>query len=304
VAEVTWSLDLGSTATKAVAGGVSWSGRKRHGPRVQTTVRLWSPNLSAPGGSRAARPPACCRPRARSMPPTGRRSKSTPLLRNGCANRELRRGLGYFASPTSAYFYRKPPDARGAHWSGTPRPHPGISCSFTDYPCARRVGDRLGWSLDRPWPDQPDDHHQDSAAHAAVSDLTDNRADIKSACSSRLSPRSAAQQRPYDLRPYPAADHTESLPRARREDPDSVRRQRARSHRAPRAPGFAEKVCQCRAGGAGLGGGPTPEERDPRRRTRRWRPARISPLSPKKDTMIFDNDEETSPATRGRGRSG
>jgi len=79
------------------------------------------------------------------------------------------------------------------------------------------------WSLDRPWPDQPDDQHQDSATHAAGSDLTDNRADIESACSSRLSPCSAAQQRPYYLRPYPAADHTERLPRARREDPDRVR---------------------------------------------------------------------------------
>jgi hypothetical protein len=47
--------------------------------------------------------------------------------------------------------------------------------------------------------DQPNDHHQDASADTAGSDLTDNRANIEAARSSRPGPRSAADQGADDL---------------------------------------------------------------------------------------------------------
>ena len=45
--------------------------------------------------------------------------------------------------------------------------------------------------------DQPYDHHQDTPAYTAGSDLTDNRADIKASTSRHI--RSAAEELTYDL---------------------------------------------------------------------------------------------------------
>ena len=52
--------------------------------------------------------------------------------------------------------------------------------------------------------DQPYDHHQDTPAYTAGSDLTDNRADIKASASRHI--RSAGEELTYDLCSHAATD--------------------------------------------------------------------------------------------------
>ena len=78
---------------------------------------------------------------------------------------------------------------------------------------------------------ESDDHHQNSPADPAGSDLTDNRADIEAACSSRGDPFSAtAHERTDDLCSYPRQSGRRSSCQLSRGYIVSLRRQQ-RYHR-------------------------------------------------------------------------